>query len=307
MNLLILSRGYDTAGTGIALKRAFDACAPRWSARAVRRKASWLGYPADIEWTRQSDALVRQLFARADVVHVMQTPGAVSRFPHPGKRIIVQHHGTYFRENAAAVSAACRAIGADEVAVSHELLILAPQARLLPNVVDTAGLRELRRAYRPSGRVRIAHAPTDRAVKSTDAFLRATERLSARYPISVDLIERVPWAECLARKSQADILFDQVILGYGLNAIEAWAMGIPVVAGLANTQARAMLIDDLGPVPWIDATEDTIEQALEPLVADAALRAEWGERGQEFAERIHSQRAVVERAISLYERTAAAA
>ena len=65
----------------------------------------------------------------------------------------------------------------------------------------------------------------------------------------------MPNADVLALKAQADILFDQVILGYGNNAIEAMGMGIPVIAGVQDDNVRRAMLDRWGSLPWYDATE----------------------------------------------------
>lgn len=97
--------------------------------------------------------------------------------------------------------------------------------------------------------VLIAHAPTNREVKSTAAFLEAVDRLRAEgHDIEVDLIEGRTWDECLERKARADIYFDQVKLGYGNNSVECWGMGIPVIAGAAPVTLAARIAGLLSPL-----------------------------------------------------------
>lgn len=306
--VVFVSPGMDTGGQSIALKRAFDACAPEWSARAIRRRDNWIHYPADVTWDPHSYKDVRtvkNLLTEADVIHIMQVPTAIRSLPaFRRKPIVVQHHGTYFRNDPKGVSAACRMVRASEVAIDHGLLVKAPRAELLPAVVDLDGMAALREEhYAPGEKVRIFHSPTDRSIKSTEALIGAVDRLSTAYPVELVLVEGKPWQECLRQKAaRADIVFDQVRLGYGINAIEAWGMGVPVVAGIADPEARSLMVDEWGALPFIEATEDTIVDALEPLVADETIRAGYGAAGQRHAEQLHSQRAVVERAIAVYDR-----
>jgi hypothetical protein len=149
--------------------------------------------------------------------------------------------------------------------------------------------------YAPGERVRIFHSPTNRSLKQTDLLIAAVDRLANRYPVELEIVERVPWAECVRRKASADIVFDQVELGYGINAVEAMAMGIPVVAGIADPLARAMMVEAWGSLPFVEATAATIADALEPLVADAAYRGEAGRLGRAHADRIHAPAAVARR------------
>lgn len=286
--VLIVSPGYDVAGCGINLKLAFDHTDTDWEARHVRRRTKWLAYPGDAEWDQFED-----LYRWADVLHIMDRPVEY----RPRKPTIVHHLGTYYRRNPEAVSAECRRIGAVELASSHELAIL-PHLGFLPVTTDLDSHARLRqREYRPTSRVRVAHAPTNREFKSTEVILEALSGLD----VDVDVIEGVPWAECLRRKAQADIFVDELTSGYGLNAIECWAMGIPVISGLTDPRSRAAMLTEFGELPFVDATPATLVEIVEQLVRSPELRAEHGERGRLHAERIHSERAVVNRAIPIYE------
>lgn len=152
--------------------------------------------------------------------------------------------------------------------------------------------------------IRIAHAPTSREVKGTAFFLEAIRQLQAEgYDIQLDLIEGVTWAECLQRKAQADIYYDQVKLGYGNNAIEAWGMGIPVVAGAHHSTLQEMR-SRFGELPFLNATEATIYDRLKALILSEDLRAEYTERGLNHVERFHDERVVVETLKALYRRAA---
>lgn len=302
MNVLILSDRTDIAGIGIALKQAFDRHSTTWKARAVRRRDVF-GYPGDVEWT--DTHVVRRLFKAADVIHVLQRPYVATKFAGWERKAIVVHHlGTYFRQDPAGVSAACREIGATELAGSLDL-IPNGDMELLPIVADIDKFSAIReRVYQPSDRVRIAHAPTNRAFKSTLNFIDAVQNLEKRHDIEVDLIEKVSWEECLERKARADILFDELTHGYGANALEAWSMGIPVVSGVADNLVRAQMVAKFGgrSLPFMDVTARTLEGSLEALITDPDLRHAIALRGRKHVELFHSGASVVSRATGIYER-----
>ena len=109
----------------------------------------------------------------------------------------------------------------------------------------------------------------------------------------------------MARKAKADILVDQLTLGYGCNAIEAWGMGIPVVAGTTDPVTRDRMLSILGELPFYEATEKTLTARLEELIVSEPLRAEWGARGLAYAKRWHDDQAVMRQAEGLYERAIA--
>lgn len=308
MRVVFVSANTDIAGCGIAFKRAFDAAGHE--ARSISRRRIYFEYDTDIVYPfhplpgirRQVESIV----SKADVVHFMDTPrGIVPYRPvvH-GKRLVVHYLGTNFRRDPEGVSAWSRANGMLEATDSIDLLVM-PQIAWLPIPANLDALARMRQErHRRSRRIRIAHAPTDRIGKSTDAVLAAVASLSKRYPIDFDLIERVTNRECLDRKAQADIIVDQLHIGFGLNAIESWGMGIPVVSGLSDLDARWKGLAMWGRFPWADATEATLETEIERLVADPQWRRDLGQIGRAHAERWHSQAAVVEQAIAVYERSA---
>src|SRR5919197_2997933 len=71
--------------------------------------------------------------------------------------------------------------------------------------------------------LRVAHAPSKRAVKGTDVVIAAVEALRQRgVAIELDLIEGVPHREARRRYAEADVIVDQLRIGwYGMFAIEA--------------------------------------------------------------------------------------
>jgi len=308
VKLVILNGGPDTAGVGIGLKQAFDKYAVGWETRAICRQVVYLDYPTDIVWPRNAPGRqkreVIRLVKEADVLHVMDLEGALNWFAPwlAGKKIVVHHLGTHFRRNPEEVSATCQRYGATEVTDSLDLMLY-PHISFLPTPIDTEALAALRvEKFQPSKRVRIAHAPTHRAIKSTEHIIRAVHRLARKHSIDWDLIEGVSNRECLERKARADIFVDQLLLGFGVNNIEAWSMGIPVVSGLVDPEARRKATEMWGQYPWADANEDSLKAKIERLIIDPDWRAELGERGRAHAERWHSQRAVVEQTLAVYER-----
>ena len=171
-----------------------------------------------------------------------------------------------------------------------------PEAHVVPPPIDLS-----RYAVVPppeNERVRIAHAPSNRAKKGTDAVIAACKEL----PVDLDLIEGVKHDEARARYARADVIVDQLVVGwYGLFAIESMATGRPVVTYLHDDAvaktARAFGVQ----VPIVNATKDTLVERLRPLVDSAALRRELGERGRAYVERVHELDRVGDRLVEIYE------
>lgn len=296
MRVLNASHLADTGGNGHRTAAAFRKLAPDVEYRFTARQTNWLDYPPDLPWSE-----AREAWIAADVVHVRDGFHAQAMLDAPDRPTVIHHHGTQFRLHAAELlreQVRRRAIG---LAATLDLWLMAPDdLEWAPALYDLNRLSSLTHRFHQDGVFRIAHAPTNRRVKSTEAFLAAADRLGREVPVEVILIERTPWAECLRRKAEADVYFDQVGLGYGNNAIEAWGMGQAVVAGGADATLVEMR-RRFGELPFVVADEGTIYEALREL-ADPATRLEWARRGRVHVERFHSEAAGVAMLRAVYER-----
>jgi glycosyltransferase involved in cell wall biosynthesis len=156
----------------------------------------------------------------------------------------------------------------------------------------------------PGEVLRVAHAPSKRAVKGTDAVLAAVESLRSRgAPVELDLIEGVPNREARKRYAAADVVVDQLRIGwYGMFAIESMALAKPVVVHL-DEEAASETEEALGvELPLVRADEKTIEDVLAGLIEIRDQLPELGRRSREYVERVHSHTAVARRVLDIYER-----
>lgn len=290
----------DLGGDGIRTKHAFDRHVPGWTYNVAVRNRNYIDYPVDRDF-RDAAALART----ADVIHARNSFKATRLAGAVNKPLVIHHHGTRFRDNPDVILAEQRAAGgrgAVGVAATLDLWLLAPEElEWLPAPYDLDWLASLRRPV-DDGVLRIGHAPTNRAIKSTDAFLAAAAQLGRETRVELVLIEGRSWADCLAMKATCDIYFDQVLLGYGNNAIEAWGMGIPVIAGAADA-TLAEYDRRFGGLPFCPADEGSIYQALASL-ADPGPRAAWAHRGVEHVRRWHDEARVVTQLQDIYRRAA---
>lgn len=150
----------------------------------------------------------------------------------------------------------------------------------------------------------ICHAPSRRGVKGTDILLGALDRLKAAgVPFRLDLIEGVPNHEARQRLMRADVVVDQLQIGwYGVMAVEAMALGKPVVAYL-----RDDLVPQAPPgLPVVTASPETVGDQLRALLSDAQRRRELGARGRAFCEGYHGNSVVAGRLTDIYREALAA-
>ncbi|HKG44498.1 MAG TPA: hypothetical protein VKB10_09695 [Gaiellaceae bacterium] len=156
----------------------------------------------------------------------------------------------------------------------------------------------------PDATLRIAHAPSRRAVKGTEAVLAAVEQLRRRgAPVELDLIEGVTNREARLRYAAADVVIDQLRIGwYGMFAIESMALAKPVVVHV-DEQAAAETEEAFGrELPLVRADEASLEDVLARLVEVRAELPELGRRSREYVEHVHAHTAVARRVLEIYER-----
>lgn len=116
--------------------------------------------------------------------------------------------------------------------------------------------------------IRIGHAPTNRAVKGTDLILAALDSLAGKgYAFELVLVEGLSHAEARKRYESIDFLIDQIFCGwYGGLAVEAMALGKPVVVYIREEDLKFIPEQMRADLPFIQATPDTVEQALQQML-----------------------------------------
>jgi hypothetical protein len=134
-----------------------------------------------------------------------------------------------------------------------------------------------------STRIRVGHAPTNRAAKGTDVILEKLRQLQKDSGIEIVLIENLLHREALKLKASCDVFVDTIgELGYGINSLEALTMGIPTAVEILPDFEAA-----LGDHPFINVSADTLIEKLRPLVESVDLRKTSGEEGRQWVKHNH--------------------
>lgn len=190
--------------------------------------------------------------------------------------------------SARADAVAYAARHADRVfCLNPDLLDAAPNTVFMPYAsVDPRRLRPAPPRVR-TGPLRVVHAPTSRVTKGTDAVIGACSRLGAL--VELRLIENLPHDQALAAYADADVIVDQLRLGwYGGLAAEGMALARPVVCYIAPPLIARAGGDLASELPLIPADESTIEPVLHELaLAPPDTLQAVGVRGRRFTERWH--------------------
>jgi len=298
--LNILSLGtWDYAGCGYFLSKAINQTTSHHS-RAVCWHTSELQFPHDIY--RPSLAELTALWKWADVVHIHDNIGMKDNRISPSSELqaivtlppkptVITHHGTLYRKHIQYFNGLARDYGWLQTCSTLDLTLFGPY--WLPDC--RFDLSEY--VNRPEGHFIVAHAPTHRWIKGTDIVIKAMKGLS-----DFQLIENLVWSECIKRKGQASVLIDQFKLGYGCNAIEAWAMSQAVVAS-APSDVLKLFEEHIGYIPFVNCPCEAgaIRATAKQLKDDLAYYQQAVERGHQCWRDFHSPEATAQQALAYYD------
>ncbi|MFQ5705873.1 MAG: glycosyltransferase [bacterium] len=147
------------------------------------------------------------------------------------------------------------------------------------------------RAEPEGATIRIGHAPTNRAAKGSEVIISAIQELQSEFSVDLELIENLPHEEALKRKARCHIFVDQIgMLGYGINSLEALAMGIPTCSCLAPGFEK-----EYSDHPFIVIDASNIKARLRELVRSRELRQAKGSQGRHWVQTHHDSLKVVQK------------
>jgi hypothetical protein len=247
----------------------------------------------------QSAALAR-LLPKTDVFHfyfgLTLVPKSV-QFPilrATGRKSVFHYLGSDIRGKSRDELAYGRRAGA-EIVGSYDALRWVPGAHVVPPGLEL-GLYTL---HPPSDNPRplVVHAPSNREKKGTRWVIEACEQL----PVDLEIVEGLPNDEARVLYERADIVVDQLNAGWhGIFALEAMALGKPVVSHLKPDVVERSAEGFGVRIPIVPATKETLADALRPLVEDAALRRQLGAAGRAYVERVHDVDRIADRLLEIY-------
>jgi len=143
----------------------------------------------------------------------------------------------------------------------------------------------------------VLHAPSSRSRKGTEQVVAAAELLG----LNLELVEGVDHRAAFERYRAADLVVDQLNAGwYGMFAIEAMALGKPVVAFLHEEAARRTEEAFGLKVPIVHATKETLADVLRELVASPEELRRIGAASRAYVERVHDLSVVGQHLLDLY-------
>lgn len=186
--------------------------------------------------------------------------------------------------------------GADaRIVGSCDALRWVPDAHVVPPGLD---LREYAPAP-PEDRPRpvVLHAPSSRRRKGTEHVIAACEGLD----VELDIVEGLRHDEARRHYERADIVVDQLNAGwYGILALEAMALGKPVLSYLRDEAVeeteRALGVD----VPIVQVTKETLRDRIADLAGSPSERRRIGASSRAYVEQVHDADRGADRLIEIY-------
>ena len=211
-----------------------------------------------------------------------------------GKRSVMHFLGSDIRGRPPEELEWARKAGAVVVG-SYDAIRWLPDAHVVPPGIDVAAIKPSPPSA--TGRPVVLHAPSSRSRKGTAEVVAACERLG----LGLELVEGVDHLEAFERYRAADIVVDQLNAGwYGVFAIEAMALGKPVVAFLHEEAVRRTEEAFGIEVPIVHATKKTLPDVLDRLTSSPEELRRIGAASRAYAERVHDLANVADRLLDLY-------
>jgi glycosyltransferase involved in cell wall biosynthesis len=211
-----------------------------------------------------------------------------------GKRSVMHFLGSDIRGKAPAQLEWAQRAGA-RVVGSYDAIRWVPDAHVIPPGIDIRAIEPVR----PSDRERpvVLHAPSSRSRKGTEHVVAACAALD----VELEIVEGLDHREAFERYRHADVIVDQLNAGwYGVFAIEALALGKPVVTFLHDEAVRRTEEAFGVEVPIVGATKETLTDKLRPLVESADERRRIGLASRAYAEEVHDLERMTDRLVALY-------
>jgi glycosyltransferase involved in cell wall biosynthesis len=211
-----------------------------------------------------------------------------------GKRSVMHFLGSDIRGKPPETLEWSRRAGA-RVVGSYDAIRWVPDAHVIPPGIDVHAIAPAP----PSDHQRpvVLHAPSSRTRKGTEFVVAACEQLDCE----LEIVEGLDHREAFERYRRADLIVDQLNAGwYGVFAIEAMALGKPVVTYLHDEAVRRTEEAFGVRVPLVGATKETLRDVLRPLVDSPEERRRVGAASRAYVEEVHDLRGVADRLLDLY-------
>jgi len=180
-------------------------------------------------------------------------------------------------------------------AVNPDLLWFLPkeQSSFLPYTISNWDDIKKKENNFEKKKIKIIHAPTNKAAKGSDYILKALNNIQTKFPNLIDivLVEKQEHKKALEIYSTADLIIDQVLAGwYGGFAVEVMKMGKPVMVYIRD-EDLVFIPDDMKKdvySSFLLTDIYTIEDKLLEIIFDRVLLKQIAESAYDFVWKWHN-------------------
>lgn len=145
----------------------------------------------------------------------------------------------------------------------------------------------------------IVHAPTNAEYKGTSYILKAIEDLKSQYNFDFQLVQGMKHEEAMKIYEKADIIIDQILGGgYGVFAVEAMAMGKPVICWISDFMKEKYPEE----LPIISANPDSIKEKIEYAIKNKDMLQSIGLQGRKYVEKYHDMNIISKNIYGIYKK-----
>lgn len=128
------------------------------------------------------------------------------------------------------------------------------------------------------------HSPTNEALKGTNTLREISPKVEG---LTTKIVTQKPYDECMDIRRNSSIVFDHFRGNeaiYGMAAVEAWYLRLPVLVGLDT--AQYMFHPELRDFA-IDVTEKTLFHELQSFVDNPEPYWKKGDKAREYVKKVH--------------------
>ncbi len=151
--------------------------------------------------------------------------------------------------------------------------------------------------------IHIVHAPTQRVTKGTSHILAAFDTLKNQFGdrVRFTLVENLPQSEALEIYRTADLVVDQLLVGwYGGLAVESMKLGVPV-ATFINDHHLQFVPDELSrQLPFVRINKFNIISKLRDFIENREMAYELQAASRTFVDRWHNPPDIARISIAAY-------
>jgi hypothetical protein len=134
----------------------------------------------------------------------------------------------------------------------------------------------------------VVHLSTNRVLKGTALIENALAQAAEQFGITYEVHVRIPRDEALAKIASADLIVDQMVLGwYGGLATEAMAMGKPVICRINDDQLAKIDSAMATDLPIVRSRHDNLAETIGKLQSDRECLDQLAKQGRDYVSRWH--------------------